>query len=349
MSAKSATPPGDELLPRLLAMLEQTSPLRINVEDYLGVFHDVPGLALPERFYTHDCAFCRFAKSTRDGFHGCLTNKRAINHLLQRRKVPFHGLCHLGVTDLVHPVLVQGVCVAGVFYGSIVVRETEALSRVRLRAHCRRHGLDTTAYLREQARLPRIQAADLPVYAERLALVADLLARLIDESGVPLGRYRLERDAQSARERAGLPVVLQAALRHLARGYPQPVTRASVSNHIRCNPNYLSGLFTTHLGMTFKRYLNLLRVERAKILLRDSERGIGETAYAVGFDTPSYFNRRFKAATGLTPAEWRRRELAPPAAPIPAEASAPPRSMGKTTRPGSSPSSARRGGGRPRV
>lgn len=301
----SSPEPDRDLLTRLLSLIEETAPLRINIEDYLGIFHDIPGLDLPVRFYTHDCAFCRFSKSTRQGYDDCVANKRAINRLLQIGKKSFHGLCHLGVTDLVRPVVVEGICVAGVFYGSVVVRGTEAEARRRIRAYCRRRGFAPDPHLRRWRHLPRIEPREVHVYADRLRVVTDLLVRLIDHSGVPLGRYHQEKDAESARLRADLPGVLQAAVRHIGRCYPQQLSRSSVARHIRCNPNYLSSLFSKHLGLSFPDYLNSLRIERAKILLRDSNRTIGDAAFAVGFENQSHFNACFKSATGLTPGQWR--------------------------------------------
>ncbi len=285
---------------------EETGPLRINVEDYLGIFEDVPGLRIPPRMRFHNCSFCLFVRQNRQGFRDCFANKRAVNRLLQRRKRHIQGLCHLGLTDLVAPVVVEGLCVAGVFYGSVVVREKEAEARLRLRAYCVRRGFAMSNYLGEFDKIPRVNSDELPVYRRRLDTVASVLARLVLDSGLPLTRYRQEADAETARQRAGYPPVLQAAMRHLERCYAQPLTRESVARHLHCNPGYLSTLFSTYLGVTFLHYLSTIRVNRAKRMLERTTLTAGEIAFAVGFKEQSHFNRRFRDIVGLSPIEYRQ-------------------------------------------
>jgi AraC-like DNA-binding protein len=58
--------------------------------------------------------------------------------------------------------------------------------------------------------------------------------------------------------------------------------------------------------------LRRLRLERARaLLLTDQDRPIGSVAAACGFETESGFHRAFRAATGETPAEYRRRHGTP--------------------------------------
>ena len=294
------------LFERFLAVVEGHSDLRINLEDYLGILHDIPGLSIGPDYYQHTCEFCVFAKNSRRGFLDCVKNKRAVNRLLQQRRQPLEGLCHLGVTDLVRPVVIDDICVAGLFYGSFILEGTESEARRRRRNYCKRRRLAPRPIERRAAALPHVHPDQLPALRQRLRLASDLLQRLIEDSGVPIGRYRLQRDAEAARRRAGLPPMLQAALRQLERGFPRPITRDDVARSIHCNPNYLSGLFTRHLGMGFTDYLHHLRIERAKTLLRHTDQSAGEIAFAVGYEDQSHFNRWFRKLTTLTPLTYRR-------------------------------------------
>ena len=69
----------------------------------------------------------------------------------------------------------------------------------------------------------------------------------------------------------------------------------------------MSTLFNKEMDMGFVRYLNSLRIERAKQLLHDMRLRVGEIASQVGFESPRYFTRVFKEFTGLSPAEYGRR------------------------------------------
>jgi transcriptional regulator GlxA family with amidase domain len=48
-----------------------------------------------------------------------------------------------------------------------------------------------------------------------------------------------------------------------------------------------------------------MRIERAKTLLRRSEKSITEIAYETGFGSIHYFSRYFKESVGITPNEYR--------------------------------------------
>lgn len=64
--------------------------------------------------------------------------------------------------------------------------------------------------------------------------------------------------------------------------------------------------FRVTTGMPPFRWLRGYRVERAKLLLVDARLSLAEIAYGCGFADQSHFTRVFSAATGVTPAVWRK-------------------------------------------
>jgi AraC-like DNA-binding protein len=61
---------------------------------------------------------------------------------------------------------------------------------------------------------------------------------------------------------------------------------------------------------SFKGALNRVRLQEARRLLKESELGIAEIAYKVGYGNVSHFNRLAKDAWGCTPTEERARTRA---------------------------------------
>ena len=59
--------------------------------------------------------------------------------------------------------------------------------------------------------------------------------------------------------------------------------------------------------LTFKEYLNSIRIAEAKRLLKSSDRNVSEIAYQVGFNSPNHFNRIFKSSENCTPTEFKTR------------------------------------------
>ncbi|WP_158301547.1 AraC family transcriptional regulator [Paenibacillus mesophilus] len=68
---------------------------------------------------------------------------------------------------------------------------------------------------------------------------------------------------------------------------------------------YLCQLFKKYSGMTISAYLQQLRIQKAKHLLRDSNKSIMEISAEIGMEDSVYFGRMFKKIEGLTPTQYR--------------------------------------------
>ncbi|TAH65065.1 MAG: AraC family transcriptional regulator [Anaerolineaceae bacterium] len=87
--------------------------------------------------------------------------------------------------------------------------------------------------------------------------------------------------------------------------YSKDITAASVARQFNYNPNYFSKIFRERTGMSFTTYLNVLRINNAKVLLFQTSLRVNEIAYEVGFRDDKYFMRVFKKMEGLTPNQYR--------------------------------------------
>lgn len=65
--------------------------------------------------------------------------------------------------------------------------------------------------------------------------------------------------------------------------------------------------FKSATGETFTAYLQLTRVEAAKVDLVNTDLSFEHISSSAGYENVSFFRRLFKKATSLTPAEYRRR------------------------------------------
>lgn len=92
---------------------------------------------------------------------------------------------------------------------------------------------------------------------------------------------------------------------YLEEHYSEPVTRESVANAFYISPNYLSHLFQKAGGVGFNEYLNHVRLEQAKVLLKRYDMKVKEVAHASGFVDSNYFCRQFRKSTERSPSEYR--------------------------------------------
>lgn len=81
---------------------------------------------------------------------------------------------------------------------------------------------------------------------------------------------------------------------------------ADLATRLHTNRNAVSACINSQRGYSFSQFISNYRVEHAKQLLRQHpDMKMTEVWMQSGFTTESSFFRAFKAATGLTPAEWK--------------------------------------------
>lgn len=99
-------------------------------------------------------------------------------------------------------------------------------------------------------------------------------------------------------------------LSYCAEHYTQDISVKSVADALYISQSYVSKIFSHKLHYSFPDYINTLRVHKAKILLRDTDRKILEIMMECGFRNQGNFNRVFRKATGLSPVEYRAKMAA---------------------------------------
>lgn len=79
-----------------------------------------------------------------------------------------------------------------------------------------------------------------------------------------------------------------------------------VAKEFFITPYYLSRTFKECMGITFVSYINHLKVEKAKELLR-KEKNVTRVSMELGYESLTHFERVFKTITGMSPTAWKKR------------------------------------------
>lgn len=86
----------------------------------------------------------------------------------------------------------------------------------------------------------------------------------------------------------------------------EKLTLESVAKGVFLNPSYVSHIFKKVTGMNFTDYMAEVKVDRAKVLLRDSKMKIYDVAATVGYSNSEYFAKTFRKKTGYAPVAYQK-------------------------------------------
>lgn len=93
--------------------------------------------------------------------------------------------------------------------------------------------------------------------------------------------------------------------------YTEPrLSIRDVARRMTTNETYLSRALNEGLGVTFKAFVNGLRVEYAKRVLAATDDPVLAVGLGAGFNSKSTFNRVFREQTGTTPSAYRASQSA---------------------------------------
>ena len=100
--------------------------------------------------------------------------------------------------------------------------------------------------------------------------------------------------------------ILKKGLKYIEENFvEESLSLNSVAGAIGVSGNYFSSVFSQEMKMTFIEYVTKKRIDKAKKLLRQTEKHSGEIAVEVGYKDPHYFSFVFKKTVGCTPREYR--------------------------------------------
>ena len=102
---------------------------------------------------------------------------------------------------------------------------------------------------------------------------------------------------------------VKLAIEFINKFYGQDISLTDVAEHVGTSQYYLAHIFKNITGNTFLAYLTRVRCEAAKKMLANTTLAISEISGKCGFQTPSYFAKKFKALYNILPHEYRSQTI----------------------------------------
>lgn len=101
--------------------------------------------------------------------------------------------------------------------------------------------------------------------------------------------------------------ILSIVINYINNNLSKNININVLAELVYLHPNYFIRYFKKYIGNSPKKYINKLRIEKAKKLLIVSKLSVTEISKEVGYTDSCYFSKYFKKITGFTPSEFRNK------------------------------------------
>lgn len=107
-------------------------------------------------------------------------------------------------------------------------------------------------------------------------------------------------------ENRTVPELVQQIREYLLSHYAENISLDTLSQQFSVSKYHLQRLFKKYTGQSPLEFLSVVRMTRAKELLRTTDMPVGDIAYAVGLENASYFVSKFRSLEDITPHKYRK-------------------------------------------
>jgi len=130
---------------------------------------------------------------------------------------------------------------------------------------------------------------------------------ILDLQEQVLGSLEQFFDAIREESRSRADRIVRQIINYIDENLEQDLSLGMLANQVSLSPGYLAVLLKKHLGTNHSKYITQRRLERAKQLLKHTDKRIGEIAEMVGYSDVRYFNKVFKQNIGCKPSDYRKK------------------------------------------
>ena len=231
--------------------------------------------------------FCVLINACPEGHRRCIACDREAMERAKSGQPVFYR-CHAGICEYILSICQGGVPLAYMFCGQYLDDSDPELQWENTRKNLDWYIGDLEELHRAFQEFRRYSPKEIDAYAEILTVLAS--------------HIRLQGLIRSAEQ-----TDLQRLERYLEAHYTEKLSLDSVAAALGVGRTKLCAMAKELSGgSTLSRMITERRINAAKELLRREDEPVSSVAERVGISDYNYFTKVFRAATGMTPTEYRR-------------------------------------------
>ena len=267
-----------------ILLLKESHKLSVTVHPM--IYHPVLVSGAMRVFNIHSNSYCAYLKTCHGAVEKCLAKQKCVFE--KSKGGAFTGVCYAGVKERVYPIK-KGEETVG--FISVSGYKAECFAE-RIKGVAKDFNLPEKELTRSYGALSQI----FPDEGELDALLIPLCQML------ELALIRGDEELKNTE----IPFARQV-VRYIKSNHNREITSEGLCREFSCSRSKLSLEFNKYMGKSIRDYINELRLEDAKALLKHTTLTSTEIAYSVGYTDSNYFSSLFKKSTGLSPIAYRKR------------------------------------------
>ncbi len=233
-------------------------------------------------FNIHDNSYCVYLKTCPAARCHCIERQPKI---LKRLGEPFVGVCYAGVREFVYPIFDGKENIGFISVSGYQTEHPESYIERASGEYC----LDGEALKGVYSSLKKMPSME------------DVNTLMLPLCGMLELAYR-EREGPSVADDG----LAERVVKYVKLRKNEAITSKEICKHFYCSRAYMSTQFNRYTGMSIREYINKLRIEDAKMLLKNSNLSVTEIALSVGYHDSNYFSNVFKRMMGMSPLKYRK-------------------------------------------
>jgi ligand-binding sensor protein/AraC-like DNA-binding protein len=230
-------------------------------------------------------------------------DKLALDKVFLSKK-PYLYRCHSGLVDIAIPIIYKNESIGAFLVGQVLLKDQNNFEIESILNENFEKKLEINSILESYKALEKIPYSTLKAKATILYYMSFYVSHALEnhtwyddniENNVELERIELCHSN------------LEPAIKYIHENLHEQIFLEEASDLCNLSISQFSRIFKKEFGKNFKEYVNLKKVEKAKILLNITDKSINQIAFDLGFEDNSYFTKFFKKYEGITPKIFRKK------------------------------------------
>lgn len=228
----------------------------------------------------NETPFCTTIQKTSLGANKCLCSDTSILEECKRTRSFQSHICHAGLKDAAAPIIKNDVIVGYIVMGQIRTSFTKNEIRKKL------------SWMNEDINKIMGFYEELPPFSNaQIDSLSNLLSHILLENTIEIDYNDFTYFATT----------------YIKDNLSNDLSIPNLCATLNVSKNFLYKNFRENRGCTVNEYINKQRIEKAKKLLRETDKTSYSIAESVGIPNYTYFCRLFKKITGLPPNIYRNK------------------------------------------